>query len=161
LPMRTGSCDAILMLDVLEHLADDVGAMTEVHRTLAHQGFLLATVPAHPFLWSPHDEAFHHERRYRKDELAGKLRDAGFHLSRLSYAFATAFPLACMIRPPTRLLARSGIASARADDFRLLPAFLEDLAYSVTRWEARWLRRRGLPFGLSLVVVARKEAPAI
>lgn len=161
LPMRTGSCDAILMLDVLEHLADDIGAMTEVHRTLADHGFLLATVPAHPFLWSPHDEAFHHERRYRKDELVGKLRDAGFHLSRVSYAFATAFPLACMIRPPTRLLARWGIASDRADDFRLLPSFMEDLAYSATRWEAGWLRRRTLPFGLSLVVVARKESPAI
>jgi SAM-dependent methyltransferase len=160
LPIRTGSCDAILMLDVLEHLADDRGALSEVHRALAPRGFLLATVPAHPFLWSPHDEAFHHERRYRKQELAEKLTEAGFHLRRLSFAFATAFPLACMIRPPTRLLARAGIASDRADDFRLLPAFLEDLAFSAVRWEAAWLRKHSLPFGLSLAVVARKEAPA-
>jgi len=159
LPVRTGSCDAILMLDVLEHLADDRGALSEVHRALSSSGFLLATVPAHPFLWSPHDEAFHHERRYRKQELAGKLHDAGFHLSRLSYAFATAFPLACVIRPPTRLLARAGITSDRADDFRLLPVYLEDLAFSIVRWESAWLRKHSLPFGLSLAAVARKEAP--
>jgi SAM-dependent methyltransferase len=161
LPIRSESCNAILMLDVLEHLEDDRGALVEVHRVLATRGFLLATVPAHPFLWSPHDEAFHHKRRYRRQELASKVRDTGFHLSRMSYAFATAFPFACMIRPPTRLLARAGIANRRADDFRLLPACLEDLAYSVALWEAAWLRRRALPFGLSLIIVARKGPSTI
>ena len=156
LPFRAGSCDAILMLDVLEHLADDRSALSEAHRALSRDGFLLATVPAHPFLWSPHDEAFHHERRYRRPELTGKLLDAGFQLSRLSYAFATAFPLACLIRPAKRLLARAGIADDRADDFRLLPVQLENLAYAVTHWEAVWLRERALPFGLSLAVVARR-----
>lgn len=156
LPFRSGSCDAILMLDVLEHLADDRSALSEAHRALSADGFLLATVPAHPFLWSPHDEAFHHERRYRRPELSGKLLDAGFLLSRISYAFATAFPLACLIRPVKRLLARAGIADDRADDFRLLPVQLEDLAYAVTHWEAVWLRKHALPFGLSLAVVARK-----
>jgi len=157
LPLSSGSCDAILMLDVLEHLADDRGALSEVYRVLAPQGFLLTTVPAHKFLWSPHDEAFHHERRYSKRELATKLREAGFYLSRLSYAFATAFPLACLIRPPSRLLARLGIAGARTDDFRLLPVSLEDFAFSVVRWEAEWLKEGSLPFGLSLAAVARKE----
>jgi SAM-dependent methyltransferase len=156
IPMRSGSMDAILMLDVLEHLEDDRGALSEVYRVLAPGGFLLATVPAHPFLWSPHDEAFHHERRYRRAELVNRLSSAGFGLSRLSYAFATVFPLACLIRPPTRWLARIGIASRRADDFRLLPARLEDLAFLLVRWESLWLRRFPLPFGLSLAVVARK-----
>jgi len=123
---------------------------------LSSDGFLLATVPAHPFLWSPHDEAFHHERRYRRQELTRKLLDAGFHISRLSYAFATAFPLACLIRPAKRLLAHAGIGDDRADDFRLLPVQLEYLAHAVTHWEAVWLRRHALPFGLSLAVVARK-----
>ena len=156
LPFRSNSCDAVLMLDVLEHLADDRGALSEVHRVLSSDGFLLATVPAHPFLWSPHDEAFHHERRYRRQELIGKLQNAGFQLSRLSYAFATAFPLACLIRPWKRLLAHAGIGDARADDFRLLPVQLEDMAHAVTHWEAVWLREHALPFGLSLAVVARK-----
>lgn len=156
LPFRTGSCDAILMLDVLEHLADDRNALSEAHRTLSSDGFLLATVPAHPFLWSPHDEAFHHERRYRRPELTGKLLDAGFLPTRISYAFATAFPLACLIRPVKRILARAGISDDRADDFRLLPVQLEDLAYAVTHWEAVWMREHALPFGLSLAVVARK-----
>lgn len=161
LPFQSASCDAVLMLDVLEHLADDRGALSEVHRVLSSDGFLLATVPAHPFLWSPHDEAFHHERRYRKQELNRKLQDSGFHLSRVSYAFATAFPLACLIRPATRLLARVGIGEDRADDFRLLPVQLEDLAHAVTHWEAVWLREHALPFGLSLAVVARKGPLAV
>jgi SAM-dependent methyltransferase len=144
------------MLDVLEHLADDRSALSEVHRALSSDGFLLATVPAHPFLWSPHDEAFHHERRYRRPELIEKLLDAGFQPTRISYAFATAFPLACLIRPVKRILARAGFSDDRADDFRLLPVQLENLAYAVTHWEAVWLREHALPFGLSLAVVARK-----
>jgi SAM-dependent methyltransferase len=156
LPFRSSSCDAILMLDVLEHLADDRSALSEVHRALSSDGFLLATVPAHPFLWSPHDEAFHHERRYRRPELIEKLLDAGFQPTRISYAFATAFPLACLIRPVKRILARAGFSDDRADDFRLLPVQLENLAYAVTHWEAVWLREHALPFGLSLAVVARK-----
>ncbi len=157
LPMASGSCDAVLMLDVLEHLAEDGRALVEIRRVLSRTGFLLATVPAHPFLWSPHDEAFHHERRYRRSELQTTLTSAGFRIERMSYAFATAFPLACMIRPTARVLSKFGLARERADDFRLLPAPLEDFAFRVTRWEAAWLRERDLPFGLSLAVVARPD----
>lgn len=162
LPLDSGSCDAVLMLDVLEHLADDELAMVEAHRVLAPGGVLLVTVPAHPFLWSPHDVAFHHHRRYRVDELEEKLGRSRFDVERVSFAFATAFPVACAVRPVKRVLARWGIVAERADDFGLLPASLEALAHRLTIWEARWLARRSLPFGISIVAVARRseDAPA-
>jgi SAM-dependent methyltransferase len=157
LPLRARTVDAVLMLDVLEHLEEDEAALRDVHRVLAPGGVLLVTVPAHPFLWSPHDVAFHHCRRYTRRELERKLNRAGLVPRRLSWAFLTAFPAACVVRPMRRLLARLGLGPKVVDDFQLMPSALESLAYAVTRWEARWLRRGTLPIGLSLIALCKRD----
>lgn len=156
IPLESCSCDAILMLDVLEHIEDDVAAMREVSRVLAPHGVFVASVPAHPFLWSPHDVAFHHHRRYTSPELREKLESCQLGIERLSYAFATAFPVACVVRPIKRVLASTGLVNQRSDDFGLLPGFLENTAYHASLWERKWLQRRDLPVGISLFAIARK-----
>src|SRR4029079_14886838 len=68
--------DLILLLDVLEHIADDVAALAAARRALRPGGHLLVTVPALPWLWSRHDEANHHHRRYLPRGLRRSLRQA-------------------------------------------------------------------------------------
>jgi predicted SAM-dependent methyltransferase len=78
-------------LDLLEHMDDDMRALKEFHRVLEPEGFLLLAVPAYRFLWSEHDEAPMHRRRYVASELHVKLTCSGFRVLKRSYAVFFAF----------------------------------------------------------------------
>ncbi|MGY1746383.1 class I SAM-dependent methyltransferase [Blastococcus sp. SYSU D00695] len=83
LPVRTGSLGAVLALDVLEHLADDARAAAELRRVLRPDGVLVVAVPADPRLWSAHDDAVGHLRRYTPQSLDALLTGAGLDVQRL------------------------------------------------------------------------------
>jgi SAM-dependent methyltransferase len=78
--------DLICAFDVLEHVVDDNEALRQMRRALKADGGVLLAVPQHPMLWSAADDHGHHKRRYRRDELAGKCRAAGFDV-----IFSTSF----------------------------------------------------------------------
>jgi len=155
LPFRDGSFDVTLALDAFEHFEDDVQAMREVFRVLRPGGTLVVTVPAFMALWSPHDEAYHHHRRYRRAQLRERLERAGFVTQRLSYSSMTLFLPVWALR---RLRAMRPTTSETAtSDFALpMPAPLEWLAALVTRAEVALERSVDLPFGVSLYGVMRK-----
>lgn len=73
-----GPFDLILLSEVLEHLDDDAGALETVNGLLADDGLLVITVPRDPAFWSIEDEMWGHKRRYTRDGLLGRLKDAGF-----------------------------------------------------------------------------------
>jgi len=73
----SGSIDCAVLMDVLEHVDDDVGLLQAVGRVLASVGQLLITVPAHAFLWSDHDVFLGHRRRYSRQHLRGVLQRGG------------------------------------------------------------------------------------
>jgi SAM-dependent methyltransferase len=80
LPLADDSLDLVVAFDILEHLADDEGAVREVHRVLKPSGTYLVAVPADPRLWSSHDEAVHHLRRYTRSTLVALLERGGFEV---------------------------------------------------------------------------------
>jgi SAM-dependent methyltransferase len=61
--------DAVLYLDVLEHIADDAGELREAARRLCPGGVLAVLAPAHRWLFSPFDAALGHHRRYTRSTL--------------------------------------------------------------------------------------------
>jgi SAM-dependent methyltransferase len=69
LPMRTGSLDLVTAFDVLEHIEEDYLATAEITRVLRPGGTALIAVPADMALWSAHDEAVNHVRRYDRGSL--------------------------------------------------------------------------------------------
>jgi 2-polyprenyl-3-methyl-5-hydroxy-6-metoxy-1,4-benzoquinol methylase len=75
--------DSVICFNVLEHIADDAGALTQLRTLLAPGGHLLLLVPAHPFLYSPLDDVLGHERRYRKEDLDRLLREASLVVKEL------------------------------------------------------------------------------
>jgi SAM-dependent methyltransferase len=91
MPLADASADLLSALDVLEHLDDDMRGLREFHRILKDNGLLLLTVPAYRFLWSEHDEALMHRRRYVASELHVKLTCTGFRVLKRSYAVFFAF----------------------------------------------------------------------
>jgi SAM-dependent methyltransferase len=77
--------DVILMLDVLEHLTDDLGALQSVKRYLKPTGFMILNVPAGPRLWSIHDVVNEHKRRYTRAHLKKLLQSADLMIQKIHY----------------------------------------------------------------------------
>jgi SAM-dependent methyltransferase len=154
LPFADGAFDLVTTLDVLEHIDDDVAALTEVRRVLRPGGLLLAAVPAFMFLWGKQDEVSHHRRRYTARTLRRALAEAGFEVDRTSYFNTVLFPPIALVRLGRRLLHRPG---ARQSDFELGPARLNGLLGAVFGAEAGVVARRDLPFGVSLLALAQNR----
>jgi 2-polyprenyl-3-methyl-5-hydroxy-6-metoxy-1,4-benzoquinol methylase len=95
-------CDLILMMDVLEHVDDDVGLVRDYATKVPSGAHVLVTVPAFRFLWSGHDVFLEHKRRYTLPEIEKTLRDAGLTVIEGAYFFGLIFPLAATLRLATR-----------------------------------------------------------
>ena len=97
-------CDIVLLMDVLEHVDDDVGLMAEYIAKVPSGTQFMITVPAFSFLWSNHDLFLDHRRRYTISSLKKVINHAGLHMISISYYFGFVFPLAAAIRLPQKVL---------------------------------------------------------
>lgn len=145
------------LFDVLEHVDDDGGMLRWIATVLAPGGYLVLTVPAHPFLFDEMDEIAHHRRRYRRGELRGKLQRAGLEVAVLSHFMAPLVPMMVAVRTLGRALAgRTRTAlERRTFEARVIPGF-NPAVLTLLRAERLWLRRASLPFGTSLLALARR-----
>jgi SAM-dependent methyltransferase len=151
-PAERWSVDAVSMLDVIEHIEDDVAAVEQVFKLLRPGGFFIVSVPANPWMWSAHDVLHMHQRRYTKDNFRRLLKGAGFMQKKLSYFNTFLFPLAVVKRLMQKDL--------RPEDIRAVvepvPAVLNSLFHAVFSAESVLLKRTSLPFGVSLVGIFQK-----
>lgn len=154
LPFAAASFDLVTALDVIEHLEDDHLGLSEVRRVLKPGAPAVIFVPAFEALWGPNDDQSGHKRRYRREGLRAAVEGAGLRVERLSYANAGMFLPIWLGRQLLKLAGRVGQAENRINH-----PLVNRLLARVFAGEAGWLRRRTLPFGVSLVCVARKEAP--
>jgi 2-polyprenyl-3-methyl-5-hydroxy-6-metoxy-1,4-benzoquinol methylase len=140
--------DAVTFFDVLEHLEDDVGALRRALGVLRPGGRVFLSVPAYQWLWSRHDNAHGHQRRYTAPLLRDRIAEAGFKEVRTGYFNARLFALAVAIRGWQKLTGRG------------LEADLELPPEPFNRWFRQWFagesrrigrpRSTGYPFGLSV-----------
>jgi SAM-dependent methyltransferase len=154
LPFADGSFDGVLALDTFEHITDDVCAMGEVCRVLRPGCVLVTTVPCHPVLYAEHDRALHHVRRYTRKEFLCRVREAGFEVERTTWINALLFPPAAVFRLASRLLTRAEDPANSDAGMALGP--LNGFLTRVFQAERAILRRVDLPFGLGLLIVARR-----
>lgn len=154
-PLRHGSFDLIMALDLLEHLDDDVQALREFARLLKPGGSLVLFVPAFNFLWGLQDKVSHHRRRYTAGELEQKLKSVGFSIDRLTYANMFLFPLIWMGRLLLRL---SGNRIKGTSENDLHPGWSNGLLQAIFAAERPLLHYANLPFGVSLFCIAKNPA---
>jgi SAM-dependent methyltransferase len=147
LPGRT--FDLITLLDVIEHIDDDIGALHKTRQLLKSNGHILVTVPAFQFLWSKHDEINHHKRRYTSRQLRSCLEAAGFSIQRISYFNTLLFPGALLQRLLFQQKPRT------TNELIYLPTpIINSIFSSVFSFERYLLRVLSLPFGLSILAAA-------
>jgi SAM-dependent methyltransferase len=158
LPPFAQRLDLIGMFDVLEHLENDIEALTSVRTMLSRGGSLLLTVPAHPALWSYFDEYSCHKRRYTITELTQKLAATGYEVTYATEYMCSLLPLLWISRNLARALTfrkRDSAADLAGTDLKVVPVLNEIIGWSIA-WEARFItRRRRLPFGASIIAVAK------
>lgn len=144
--------DLIALLDVLEHVPDDLASLRSIHMRLKPGGALLLTVPANPWMWSAHDAAHHHFRRYTRKQLEELFLRSGLEVQLLSYFNTLLFPLVAAARVAGKITRKQS-----ADD-KLPSAPINSILNSVFGLEAALIGRLPMPFGVSLVAVVRRPA---
>ena len=150
-PVAEGSVKAVVLLDVIEHLASPVNALEHAWRALQPGGALVVTVPAYPWLYGDWDRALGHYRRYTAPLLREQAAQAGFHVRRLTHWNSFTLPAAIAVRGWRRLVPRPGAA-----EFPRVSTFTNRLLQGCAAAERVLIGRVPVPCGLSLVGVLVK-----
>jgi len=156
LPFADDTFDLVTALDIIEHLDDDVAALREFARVLKPGGTLLVYTPALPALYGDHDRVVGHRRRYMKRLLRDRLEAAGYTVRHLSYVNLVVLPAVLLVR-----LALRWVTDRPHVEMSLPPSPANALLTLVSWAEVPLVTRLGLPFGLSLVALARRSNRAV
>ena len=152
LPFADESFDLVTALDVVEHLDDDVAGLREMRRVLKTGGKTLIFVPAFMWLWGVQDDVSNHRIRYTRAEIVERLKKADFEIERATYANLTFF---APILAGRTLMKLTGIKPESENNVNV--SALNGIFGKIFSAERFWLKNFDFPFGVSIVVVARKK----
>ena len=154
LPFKNDSFDFVLSNDVIYHLNvfDDFAAIKEHERILKQDGKLFIRVAALDWLYGEHDRRVHTGRRYTKQKLENMINEAGLQIEFCSYSNFLLFPFVVLKRIGERLLRLKSIPS----DLVVLPSFINKTLTWVLLIEAVVMKKINLPFGSSIICLAKK-----
>jgi SAM-dependent methyltransferase len=143
-----GSYDLVAVLDVIEHIDDDVGGLKAIASVLKPGGKILITVPAHQWMWSAHDVVNHHKRRYSKATLTAALTAAGLEWRKLGWFNSLLFPVAVAARFAGKLMGKDD------SDDSPPPKPLNAAFEAIFGLERHLVGKIPLPPGLSIITLA-------
>jgi SAM-dependent methyltransferase len=144
--------DLVAVLDVVEHIEDDVAALKAMRDCLKPGGKILIAVPAHQWMWSAHDVVNHHHRRYSKKTLKAAIAAAGLEPKKLGYFNSLLFPLAAAARIAGRMTGRDD------SDDSPPPGPVNKLFEAIFRMERHLVGRVPLTPGVSILTLAVPKA---
>jgi len=152
LPFADETFDLTTALDVVEHLDDDIAGLREMHRVTKNGGYSLIFVPAHMFLWGVQDDISNHRIRYTRKQICERLKAAGYTIERATYANWTFFAPILVGRTLMRI---TGLKPESENNVNI--SALNGVFGKLFGAERLWLRNLNFPFGVSIVIVARKQ----
>jgi ubiquinone/menaquinone biosynthesis C-methylase UbiE len=155
IPFASGTFDLVTSFDVVQSVSDDRAAVRELARVVKPGGHVMLNVTALDFMRGDHSEVWGERRRYTPARAARLVEQAGLEPVRISFLFASLLPLMLTVRMAQRVLRRW--RQPRGDeDLAVPPAPINALLTAVVQAEAALARRLPMPFGSSLMIVARK-----
>ncbi len=154
LPFEDESFNLVFALDLLEHISDDNHLLLEMYRICEPGGHVLLTVPAHESLWSEHDEALHHYRRYSGEGFKKRILAAGFQPVKFSYCISFTYLPIILFRKLQKFLKPSRKPKTH---LIVLPRAVNTILIELLKVEAKLLDVMNIPFGVSLICLARKK----
>ena len=159
-PFASAAFDLVTSFDVFQCLPDEDerAAAAELFRLLRPGGHALLNVAAMTALRGNHSVLSHEVRRYSRDGLRRMLEGAGFQVLRLTHTNASLFPLVFLVRSVQRAsgLAVSDEVDSAAREISVPPRLVNFLLAALLKLEARVVRMTDLPFGSSILCLARK-----
>ena len=153
---RINNFDVVTILDVIEHIKNDSLAIKNITKSLKINGILILSTPAFTFLWSYWDKVAGHYRRYDSKTLGKLIKDSGLKIEFLRYTNISIFPIAVLVRFIKQNLKFKNIGD-HDSDFIKVPDFINSMLYYLLKFEMFISTMIFIPFGLSLIVVARKK----
>jgi SAM-dependent methyltransferase len=153
-PLPQSSVDILIMLNVLEHIEDDILALKKAFQLLKPGGKLIIEVPAGPNLYDAYDAQLHHFRRYSAGELKNKLKIAGFDVLRQSHLGAILFPAFAAVKCLNRLFPKRDPDSVVRDG--AIKSGSNPLVDWAMRFESAYLSKWPLPAGIRVLATATK-----
>jgi 2-polyprenyl-3-methyl-5-hydroxy-6-metoxy-1,4-benzoquinol methylase len=155
LKLENQSLSSVGMFDVLEHIEKVLEFLSEVHRVMKPGALLFLTVPAHQWLFSHHDRALGHFKRYTPKSLSSELRVSGFKALEVRHFFATLVMPAFLLRRIPYLLKKKGTHQDERDSVIHTedPLMPHHLVNKALRLVLAIDSKMKLPFGLSLLGV--------
>lgn len=151
LPYADETFDVTTALDVVEHLDDDVAGLREMHRVTKTGGRTLIFVPAFMWLWGVQDDISNHRIRYTKKQIIERVEKAGFTVERATYANFTFF---APILGGRTLMRLTGIKPESENNVNI--SALNGMFGKLFSYERYWLKSFNFPFGVSIIIQARK-----
>lgn len=152
LPYDDETFDLTTALDVIEHLDDDVAGLKEMHRVTKTGGYSLFFVPAFMWLWGVQDDISNHRIRYTREQIVERIEKAGYTVERATYANFTFFAPILGGRVFMKL---TGIKPESENNINV--SALNGFFGKLFSAERHLLSRMNFPFGVSIVVVAKKN----
>jgi SAM-dependent methyltransferase len=152
LPFADETFELTTALDVVEHLDDDIAGLKEMHRVTKSGGYSLIFVPAFMWLWGVQDDVSNHRIRYTKRQIVERLQKAGYKIERATYANWTFF---APILAGRTLMKITGIKPESENNVNV--SALNGIFGKLFASERVWLRNFNFPFGVSIVITAKKE----
>jgi SAM-dependent methyltransferase len=152
LPYPDETFDISTALDVIEHLDDDIAGLREMHRVTKNGGYSLIFVPAFMWLWGVQDDISNHRIRYTKSQIVERVEKAGFKVERATYANFTFF---APILGGRTLMKLTDVKPESENNVNI--SALNGIFGKIFSAERFWLKNLNFPFGVSIVIVAKKD----
>ena len=145
--------DFITMLDVIEHIEEDVQYLSTISNWLTDGGLLFLTAPAYQWLWSGEDYVSHHVRRYSQKRLQEIVQKAGFVIEKISFFNTFLFPAQALGILIKRVFSSK---SKTQTNLQEMPEFINSILQKIMSAESPLLKQMDLPFGGSILCICRR-----
>lgn len=155
LPLKDHCARVVTVLDVLEHLEDDIAGLRELLRILHPNGLMILTVPAHKWLWSDWDTGLHHYRRYDHKTLQNLVQSAHGTIIDIRPFNTIALPMIAIARWSRRFFSSQSHHRQRLED-RIPPHWINRCLYHTMVYSACRANYHGL-MGASLLALVKPQ----